>query len=363
MSTEEIYEPTTNFNFNKLTLTAPTIVSGGSYFIKFLMNGNPLYIQPPKCITKQGIIKSGKKMYCDLMMTNIHEQFIQWLENLENYSQDCIFTNREKWFETQLEKTDIENSFSSPVKTYKSGKFYIIRTNVPTRLGKCVLKIYDENENDIDIEQIQDTTNVITILEFQGIKCSARSFQIEIEIKQMMVLKPSNLFERCAIQPNKADLAKPADLGKIEAEPESEPESNITTILEESQPATHLEELSNMEAEVEVEAEAENPDTYISSNIMTEIDFNLEELPETDTVQLKKRNEVYYEMYREAKKKAKIARRLALSSYLEAKRIKNTYMLDEIDDDSDSGPDESDEEDGEEDGQEISQEISQEIGQ
>ena len=37
-------------------------------------------------------------------------------------------------------------------------------------------------------------------------------------------------------------------------------------------------------------------------------------------------------MYKEARRKAKMARDLALSSYLEAKRIKNTYMLDDIED-------------------------------
>ena len=45
-------------------------------------------------------------------------------------------------------------------------------------------------------------------------------------------------------------------------------------------------------------------------------------------------------MYREAKKKAKMAKDLALSSYLEAKRIKNTYMLEDISD-SDSDLEES----------------------
>jgi hypothetical protein len=38
-------------------------------------------------------------------------------------------------------------------------------------------------------------------------------------------------------------------------------------------------------------------------------------------------------MYKEAMKKAKIAKDLALSSYLEAKRIKNIYMLDDLTDD------------------------------
>ena len=38
-------------------------------------------------------------------------------------------------------------------------------------------------------------------------------------------------------------------------------------------------------------------------------------------------------MYKEAKKKAKLAKDLALSTYLDVKRIKNTYMLTDIDDD------------------------------
>ena len=41
-------------------------------------------------------------------------------------------------------------------------------------------------------------------------------------------------------------------------------------------------------------------------------------------------------MYKEAKRKSKVARTLALSSYLEAKRIKNLYMLEDTSDSEDS---------------------------
>ena len=41
-------------------------------------------------------------------------------------------------------------------------------------------------------------------------------------------------------------------------------------------------------------------------------------------------------MYKEAKSKAKVARDLAISSYLEAKRIKNLYMLNDTSDSDDS---------------------------
>ena len=185
---EGIYETDENFDFEKLTLLKPIQVVGGNYFIKFRINNNPLYVQPPKCKTKDSIVKTGKKIYCDLMFTNENEKFIQWMENLEIYCQKCIYNNREQWFETELDNHDIENSFVSPFKLYKSGKYYIVRSTIPNILGKSSLKIYDEYENEVDFETLKENNDIMTILEIQGIKCSARSFQIEIEIKQMLLL-------------------------------------------------------------------------------------------------------------------------------------------------------------------------------
>ena len=47
----------------------------------------------------------------------------------------------------------------------------------------------------------------------------------------------------------------------------------------------------------------------------------------------KKRNDVYYERYKEAKRKAKVARDFALASQLEAKQIKHNYLSEEPSDD------------------------------
>ena len=67
-----------------------------------------------------------------------------------------------------------------------------------------------------------------------------------------------------------------------------------------------------------------------------EVDFVLDDMKESEEpVHLKNRNEVYYKMYKEAKRVAKEAKMIALSNYLEAKRIKTTYMLDDIEDSDD----------------------------
>jgi cytosine/adenosine deaminase-related metal-dependent hydrolase len=64
-----------------------------------------------------------------------------------------------------------------------------------------------------------------------------------------------------------------------------------------------------------------------------EVNIELDEIQETESFHIKKRNDVYYKIYLEAKQKAKLAKDLALSAYLEMKRIKNTYMLQDSEDD------------------------------
>ena len=58
---ENIFEANEQFNFENITLAQPTAIQGGAYFTKMLYNNKSLYIQCPKCVSKQGIIKNGKK--------------------------------------------------------------------------------------------------------------------------------------------------------------------------------------------------------------------------------------------------------------------------------------------------------------
>jgi hypothetical protein len=371
----EIYDINEPFDFNKLTLTKPIPVTGGNYFIKCLVNNGPLYIQPPKCKTRQGILKAGKRFYTDLLFTNEDDKFIQWMENLESNCQQFIYNNREKWFDGDMELHDIENYFTSPLKIFKSGKYYLARTNISTILGKIGLKIYDENENEVQIESINDKTNVMTILEIQGIKCSTRSFQIELEMKQLMVLKPTDLFEKCIIKTKPTNVISKSEntvndidftneividtstdneclesiknidsLNNIDVSHDYHVNYNETETQfmspNDSNDETYKTELINHHVNNDVESLKDTLDKMqplkIENDDIQEIEFNLDEIDKTDEIQIKKRNDIYYEMYREALRKAKIARDLALSSYLEVKRIKNTYMLDDINDSDDS---------------------------
>jgi hypothetical protein len=344
-----IYDPISTFDFNKLTLNKPLLING-NYFIKYSIDGNPLYIQPPKSSIKQMILhKSSKKSYCDLLFSQENDEFIKWMETLEVYSQEIIFKNRTEWFESELEMVDIENSFTSPLKSYKSGTYYVCRTNMTQRLGKITVKIYDESETDLPIEDISGNKTVITILELQGIKCSAKNFLIEIELKQMMVLNPVDLFEKCILKTSvtkkedsnitKTDITPPdiTQYDNVSKENDiSNKDTYTDTLIPELKIHTDLGksnetlEDSNDSGESHYDVMIPKDEPIKMDNELTEIDFDLAEISDTETLQIKARDHVYYELYRKAKQKAKIAKDLALSAYLEAKEIKNKYMLEDV---------------------------------
>jgi hypothetical protein len=328
---EEIYDTTDAFPFSELKLNNPTSVNGGHYHLKMSIKSHPLYIQTPKCKTKGGFVKSGKKMQCELMFTNEDEEFIRWMESLETHCYNAIYARRSDWFTTDMEMTDIENYFISPLKLYKSGKYYLLKVNVSVTLGKTNLKIYDENETSLEMEQIQENTKVISILEIQSVKCSARSFQIEMELKQMMVLNPTDIFEKCIIKTalSSSTTSLPSSTASLLLPPMRE------SFVTESSPAD-VKPLESLEKEIlenteNTEKESIPPLSKSSPDDLDilEVDLDLEQIPETESFQIKKRDDVYYKIYLEAKQKAKVAKDLALAAYLEVKRIKNSYLLED----------------------------------
>jgi hypothetical protein len=101
----------------------------------------------------------------------------------------------------------------------------------------------------------------------------------------------------------------------------------------------------NIEENTKIETVAENTDNNISleiddlelkdgENNLEEFEVNLETLnaKDADSIKLRQPNEVYHDIWREARKRAKNARKTAIAAYLEAKNIKTTYMIGEIDD-------------------------------
>lgn len=363
-----IVEPTMDYDFSKIYLGPPSSLSGGAYFTRIMVDNKQLFIQTPKCLTKQGFIKSGKKIYTDLMFDNNDTIFINWIENLETKCQELMFNKADQWFETKIEKDDIETAFTSPFKIFKSGKFYLLRVNV-----KPNIKIYDETDNIINMDDITPDKNVISILEIQGIKFTSRNFQIEIELKQSMVVSPDPFLDECFIkkpmgkQPDNIKATETnsfikesaSELLKQDAKPNPVQDVNVieknvtfhTDIPDELEKASSnvLEGIAKSkeqdvfeeEENIALDFEDLNPSgSKEDTNVLKEVDLTSNLDNNVETITLKKHNQVYHEIYQKAREKAKAAKQAAISAYLELKQIKKTYMIEDMDESDDSDFDE-----------------------
>jgi hypothetical protein len=237
-------------------------------------------------------------------------------------------------------------------------------------------------------------------MEFEGIKFTSKSFQFEMNARQMLVIDEKPIFNSCLIKPRKkdeqnefdeesnekngGDIKEPTLLSTTsvtttveslaaasqddngnstddkvvddavntgegmqnemkQPEPKAEPEE----LFENKKNEECLGELKVVKAVKDLEikiSQTENKKVKQEENVeerddeLVEVNLELPQELELDSsfekLKLQNASEVYYKMYKEAKEKAKSAKKIAVEAYLAAEEIKFTYNL--VDNESDS---------------------------
>ena len=340
----------TPFHYENIELTTPNGMQGGTYFTKITYNQSPLYVQTPKCETRQGIVVNGKKAHYDIIVAatdtddagrSQDEQsgFIEWLERVEDRVIQLLHEKGQLWFTNELSVEDIKTLLTPPVKAYRGGKQLLVRVNVSpskTNSSQFGCRIFDEQENLSTIEYIKPEHSVISIVEIAGIRFTSRSFQIELVSKQMAVLANTPMFETCLIKKDRPQLHHPVAVAVAAVAVKAAVAAvAVEAAVAESPPLPHL------------PASVEKGD---DNDGMAEIHLDISNAPAAhESISIKNPIEVYYAMYRAAKKRALEAKKIALEAYLDAKNIKNIYNLDLADDDDDDDDEDDDEDDDDED--------------
>lgn len=423
---EEILDTTKDYPFDGISLQTPQSLQGGTYLAKIVNNDDPIIFQTPKCKTKKGIHKTGKKTYCDLLFTIDDEEFIEWVYALEQRIQNLIYEKKDYWFvDSELTLDDIEYNWVSTVKSYK--KQHLVRTFVSRNKNfSSNLQVYNNEQKLVSEDNITSNSNIIGIIELTGLKFSATSFHLELAIKQIMIMKERPKFQKCLIKfksktekkeddyeeeeseedeedvgeedvgkEDKEDVGEKVvgeeDVGEQEKEIDQNVEDTIIVktesnnkeesvndgekendglenIIDKDNKDVNLvksddvdsvtlnattekrntdseinkllvedkkqEILENDDSKINDQETIENlsvkenaNDTLVKNNVLDEVVLDL---PKTQTtISLKQPNEVYLDIYKAARQKAKEAKKEAIKAYLMAKKIKQTYLLDE----------------------------------
>ena len=161
----ELYETNNEYPFEDISLQTPQPLQGGTYLAKVVNNDDPIIFQTPKCRTKKGIHKTGKKTYCDLLFDLEQSEFVEWIYTLEQTIQELIFDKKEYWFvESDLTLDDIEYNWVNTIKKYK--KLHMMRTFLSKSKGYGnSLQVYDHNQTLVTEEKVKSDSDLICIIE------------------------------------------------------------------------------------------------------------------------------------------------------------------------------------------------------
>jgi hypothetical protein len=408
----------TKFPLDDVTLANPQGLQGGAFFSKLKLLGNSITLQTPKCKTKNGVVKTEKKIYCDLMFEKDDDNVIDFLESLEDKIKNLIYEKKDKWFHSDMDMDTIDYHWQNILRSYKGSKI-LLRCFIKkpkSRLNTTpALQIYDEDESLLKMDDLTKDKSIMGLLEISGLKFTSQSFSLEFNLTQAMVLKDKVFRNKCLIKTANTTIQEKKDeVEDIEQDCQEDGDENVeqdsdenveqdgeedveqdddenvdyqavdsiqeqsnqivptlklselqskniklnvsetdtSSISEKSEDMTNVnqvtltnlentesivEDLAKLEDKIEEKPERDvesdgkllvNTEPLEKNNELNEINLVMPE--DKDTVQLKKPNEVYMEIYKEVKRRAKAAKKKAIAAYLEAKRIKSLYLLDEI---------------------------------
>jgi len=357
-----ILQPGSDFDFSPMRLTHPRALQGGGVYLTEVVFGpdsnNDVWIQMPACKTKQGIVTSGRKAYCDLLYLSSDTLVVDWLEKIEQHCQRLIFKHREEWFHNPLSLDDIEGAFNSCAKLYKSGKNYAIRLHIRHASGERAPLAFDENKASVSLDDISSEKTIIPMIKVDSIRFSSRSFSLELALQQIMVLEDHQPIRECRIEFKGKTINERSATVKEKESASSDNEDaelavqhvkdeaaeEVVSVSADANNSGVVEDNGSIEDNIANEGVDESvpsaptrddTDTENGVDDIVEVsDLNVD-LGELDSVTLRKPNEVYRQIYAAAKTKAKLAKKAALEAYLEARNIKNTYLLDDMESSSD----------------------------
>jgi len=361
---------------NNLKLQHPKGIKGGAYTSIISHNEDRFYLQLPKCMLRNGIVKTDKKIYCDLLFDKYDEEVVSWFENLQNIIQELIYEKKNVWFNGEIEKDDIEDTFINMIKTYRSGKNYLVRCYLPKDISSVVC--YNDEQESVELDSIVgEETNLIPLVEIANLRFTSRNFQVDLVLREVMIDNDDSDSEGdddddensdgentdTEEQEENNDDVKKEEKDEINENVEekaiNEPvpiELNIEDISDTNIELTKANIKENLTEEVteknienvekqenvkkeEKDEKNENVEKEEVKNVeekdgLQEVSLDLDTLDNSTTISLKSPQNVYYAIWQNAKQRLKFHRAEALKAFLEAKNIKNTHLINEIDNDS-----------------------------
>ena len=345
-----VYRLDDSFPYNDISTSTPRPLQGGGAFHSSLhIDGSEIKIQLPECSTKAGLVITKRGGHVDLLYeVDKHDELIEALEKLEQTVASIVSSKKELWFTNEISEEDIESMNSPLVRTYKAGRFFTMRVNIArARLSNGDSFVFNEKGVSIPLTEVTNCNKrLIPLIVLEGLKYTSRSITTEFSAAQIMVCDDA-MDMPCLISSTKTRRSKdiPITSGPITSETiTSEPITSETITSEPitsetitsdpitsetitSDPITSElnEEESGRPGGLGEESKSKSDKTKESfDDCLREITV---EASNGTTMELRKQEDVYRDLYDEAYSKARRLRGAAIEAYAKAKELKQLYNV------------------------------------
>lgn len=260
-----------------------SLISRTSY--RHLDQAIPIYIQTPRLKVNSDLEILDSKTYIELELDKRHINFYEFINNIDDLNIRETFKNSENWFQEKLPMDVVDDFYKTNIKMRKYNKSPIIKFKIPLYKNKTrkSCDIFGDDLKPVDVSEIKQKTEVICILELEGIKFFKQRFETEWKVIQLRVYKPKEAPTPCLI--NESFLSDNED--SISQEPF--PEDGISLNSSIASDITENENLDTNEVPVDEEIknisiQMENENKNKSVNVeKVEENISLEILPNPET--------------------------------------------------------------------------------
>lgn len=180
-------------NLSKIVYQEPVKTAGGCLMSRTLYQYQqqkiPIFIQSPRLRVSSDLEILDSKTYLELELDKKHINFYEFINNIDDQNISKTYTHSEEWFQEKLPMDVVDDFYKTNIKMRKYNKSPIIKFKIPIykNKGRKSCDIFGDDLRPIDMTEIKKNTEVICILELEGIKFFKQRFETEWKVIQLRV--------------------------------------------------------------------------------------------------------------------------------------------------------------------------------
>lgn len=158
------------------------------YFGPMYYDLNPLLLQSSRLTVKE-IKDDTKNKYLVLESDPNDFRFYDKLVKLDDNNLDQTYQHSQEWFNKELPMDILENMYKRITQPFKKDEIPSVEFKLPFHKQSLQTKIYNSNNELVEIDNLKPGSTVIVMLHIRGLKFLKQNYYCDIFLSQIKLVK------------------------------------------------------------------------------------------------------------------------------------------------------------------------------